>query len=398
MPIPYYSTNDSDFCLYLGDTVEELELMKGEFDMIFADPPYFLSTGNGKVNINGQYIKFDKGDWDRVRSSKEKDKFNTAWLSQCYRKLKDEGTIWISGTYHNVFSIANCLENIGFKILNIVVWHKFDPPCTLSEQRLNFSAEYIIWANKRDCKRHYFNYELLKSINSGVPMPDVWTLPAVDFWEKHCGKHPTQKPLCLLYRIILASTRQGSLILDPFAGSCTTGIAANLLGRKFVGIDQSKSFLDLGIRRRQEISVPAIAQQMRTKMAEIPEEVMVMVNHARRELREKMIETGICYLRAGDSKGSLLVTPGFERMHYVLLHTNGEECSLYKLKIGGHFQIWTKETLEQHGFHPQHAPYYIVLLFDKNNPIEFKVPPNLKESINTYRAKIRPLSHFIGLI
>lgn len=395
MITPYYNTKASDFRLYLGESVEKLEQMEGQFDMIFADPPYFLSTGNGKVNINGQYIKFDKGTWDRVRSNKEKDEFNMAWLSECYGKLKDEGTIWISGTYHNIFSIANCLENIGFKIINLVVWRKSDPPYTLSERRLNFSAEYIIWASKQNSKKYYFNYELLKSINSGVPMPDVWTLPAADFWEKRCGKHPTQKPLRLLYRIILASTQQEDTILDPFAGSCTTGIAANLLNRKFVGIDQSKDFLDLGIRRHQEISVPAIAQRMRTKMAENPEEVTVIVNHARRELREKMIETGICYLRAGDSKGSLLVTPGFERMHYVLLHTCGEECSLYKLKSKGHFQIWTKETLEQHGFHPAHAPYYIVLLFDKNNPIEFKKQPNLKESINTYRAKIRPLSHFI---
>lgn len=395
MITPYYNTKASDFRLYLGESVEKLEQMEGQFDMIFADPPYFLSTGNGKVNINGQYIKFDKGTWDRVRSNKEKDEFNMAWLSECYGKLKDEGTIWISGTYHNIFSIANCLENIGFKIMNLVVWRKSDPPYTLSERRLNFSAEYIIWASKQNSKKYYFNYELLKSINSGVPMPDVWTLPAADFWEKRCGKHPTQKPLRLLYRIILASTQQEDTILDPFAGSCTTGIAANLLNRKFVGIDQSKDFLDLGIRRHQEISVPAIAQRMRTKMAENPEEVTVIVNHARRELREKMIETGICYLRAGDSKGSLLVTPGFERMHYVLLHTCGEECSLYKLKSKGHFQIWTKETLEQHGFHPAHAPYYIVLLFDKNNPIEFKKQPNLKESINTYRAKIRPLSHFI---
>lgn len=395
MITPYYNTKASDFRLYLGESVEKLKQMEGQFDMIFADPPYFLSTGNGKVNINGQYIKFDKGTWDRVRSNKEKDEFNMAWLSECYGKLKDEGTIWISGTYHNIFSIANCLENIGFKIMNLVVWRKSDPPYTLSERRLNFSAEYIIWASKQNSKKYYFNYELLKSINSGVPMPDVWTLPAADFWEKRCGKHPTQKPLRLLHRIILASTQQEDTILDPFAGSCTTGIAANLLNRKFVGIDQSKDFLDLGIRRHQEISVPAIAQRMRTKMAENPEEVTVIVNHARRELREKMIETGICYLRAGDSKGSLLVTPGFERMHYVLLHTCGEECSLYKLKSKGHFQIWTKETLEQHGFHPAHAPYYIVLLFDKNNPIEFKKQPNLKESINTYRAKIRPLSHFI---
>ena len=185
--------------------------------------------------------------------------------------------------------------------MSLVVWRKSDPPYTLSERRLNFSAEYIIWASKQNSKKYYFNYELLKSINSGVPMPDVWTFPAADFWEKRCGKHPTPKPLRLLYRIILASTQQEDTIWDPFAGSCTTGIAANLLNRKFVGIDQSKDFLDLGIRRHQEISVPAIAQRMRTKMAENPEEVTVIVNHARRELREKMIETGICYLRAGDS-------------------------------------------------------------------------------------------------
>ena len=125
-------------------------------------------------------------------------------------------------------------------------------------------------------------------------MPDVWRIPFVASWEMKCGQHPTQKPLRLLYRIILASTREGETILDPFAGSCTTGIAANLLGRKFIGIDQSKDFLDLGIRRKQEISDPVMADKILRKMAENPEEVMVMVNHARRELKAKMIEEGIC--------------------------------------------------------------------------------------------------------
>lgn len=132
-------------------------------------------------------------------------------------------------------------------------------------------------------------------------------------------------------------------------------------------------------------------------MAENPEEVMVIVNHARRELKAKMIEKGICYLRAGDSKGSLLVTPGFERMQYVLLHTNGEDCQLFKLKSKGTFQIWTAETLREYGFSPEHAPYYVVLKFDGTKPVEFKKLPNLKEGLMTYKAKIRTLSDFIGI-
>ena len=124
---------------------------------------------------------------------------------------------------------------------------------------------------------------------------------------------------------------------------------------------------------------------------------MVMVNHAKSQSRQRMIETGICYMRAGDSKGSLLVTPGFERLQYVLLHTNGEEASMYRLKSKGHFQIWTRETLETYGFQPSHAPYYIVLLFDNSKLIPIKKEVNLKENRNTYRAKIRPLSDFIGI-
>lgn len=164
-------------------------------------------------------------------------------------------------------------------------------------------------------------------------------------WEKTCGKHPTQKPLRLLYRIILASTRIGELILDPFAGSCTTGIAANLLGRKFIGIDQEEDFLCLGKRRKMEIEDPSRSIEMQKRIVENPEEVTVMVNHAKKDTKSKMVETGICYLRAGETQGSLCVSPGFERMEYVLLHTGGENCELFRLKQKGSFQIWTKETL-----------------------------------------------------
>ena len=213
--------------------------------------------------------------------------------------------------------------------------------------------------------------------------------------EKTCGKHPTQKPLRLLYRIILASTQIGETILDPFAGSCTTGIAANLLDRKFIGIDQSEEYLNLGIRRKTEINNPIRAIELQKLMSENPEETMVLVNHARKETREKMIETGICYLRAGESQGSLCITPGFERMKYVLLHTSGQSCRLFKLKQKGCFQIWTKETLENYGFTPSHASYYVVLKFDNKCDVGFKIHDNLAERINTYRAKIRPLSDFI---
>lgn len=391
---PYYHTENNDFTLYQGDTFELLRQIDEPFDMIFADPPYFLSTGNGRVNVNGQYIKFDKGQWDRVRSRDEKDTFNRKWLEPCIKLLKQNGTIWICGTYHNIFSVEKCLDELGFKIINMVVWQKPDPPVTLSNKRFNFCAEYLIWAARRSSKDYTFNQDALKVVNGGVYMQDVWKLSAASAWEKLQGKHPTQKPLRLLYRAILASTNKGDLILDPFAGSSTTGIAANLLGRNFVGIDESKEFLDLSIKRREYIREESHFFEMRQRMEEDPEQVMVLVNHARPELKAKMLETGICYVRIGDSKGSVLVTYGFERMQYVLLHTNGEDCHLFRLKSKGTFKIWSKETLEGFGFHPEHSLYYAVFHFDNTREISFPRTPNLKNKINTYRARIRPLEDF----
>ena len=387
-----------DFILKKGNCMEEIPTIEGTVDMIFADPPYFLSSGNGTVKIGKRYVNFDKGDWDRVRSKEDIYKFNYQWLSLCREKLKDSGTIWVSGTYHNIYEVANCMKDLGFKILNMIVWQKSDPPTTLTDQRFNFSAEYIIWARKCEKVAHYFNYELMKAMNNGVHMPDVWKLPAPGTWEKTCGKHPTQKPLRLLYRIILASTKDGETILDPFAGSCTTGIAANLLGRKFIGIEQDEKFVALGKKRKEELLDEKRAMQLYSRMSENPDEIQVLVNHVRSSLQPLMIEKGITYMRAGESKGSILVTPGFERMGYVLLHTNGENCHLFKLKQKGCFQIWTKETLEEHGFHPEHASYYMVLHFDNKKEIEFSRHPKLRQGINTYRSKIRPLSDFIGIL
>lgn len=393
---PLYQIGNNEFTLFHGDSLELIVHIGKKVDMIFADPPYFLSK-RGIKQINGTWKSFDKGEWDRVTTHNKINEFNKTWLSACRNILKEDGTIFVTGTYHNIFSVATCMLELGYKILNIIVWQKSDAKPTLSRSYFSFTTEYIVWARKNEKVTHFFNCELMEQLNGGTRMSDVWRIPFLSPWEMKCGRHPTQKPLRLLYRIILSSTHIGDTILDPFAGSCTTGIAANLLERKFIGIDQSLDYLMYGIRRKQEIEDPVTAERIRKKMSENPEEVMVMVNHSRKDLKKKMTETGICYLRAGDSKGSLCVTPGFERMQYVLLHTKGENCQLFKLKSKGHFQIWTKETLEKYGFSPSHAPYYIVLLFDNSKPIEIKKMPKIKEYANTFVAKIRPLSDFIGI-
>lgn len=391
---PYFTDKDN-FILYHGDTNAMLLELREKVDVVFADPPYFLSSQK-EIIQNGKIKVCDKGEWDRVATHDKIYTFNRMWLSKCRNVLKDSGTIWVCGTYHNIYSVEQCLVELGFQILNIVVWHKTDPPPTPYGGRLNFSAEYIVWARKDPKAIHCFHYEQLKQMNGGKELSDVWRMPSAGSWERRCGVHPTQKPLHLLYRVLKVCTNEGYTVLDPFAGSCTTGVAAKLLKRKFIGIDYNSAYLDYGIRRWKECEEPQKASVLLRKMAENIEEAMVMVNHCRKDLREKMIEKGICYLRAGDSKGSLLVTPGFERMQYVLLHTSGEQIKMFRLKTKGHFQIWTKETLEQYGFHPQNASYYVVLLFD--NTKEFSVKKtNLKERLNTYRAKIRPLSDFMDI-
>lgn len=182
-------------------------------------------------------------------------------------KLKDNGTIWISGTYHNIFSIGQLLQELDFKILNVITWEKNNPPPNFSCRFFTHSAELIIWARKKEKVPHYYNYELMKQLNGNKQMKDVLKLPAIAKWEKSCGKHPTQKPLSVLTRIILASTKPGAWILDPFTGSSTTGIAANLANRRFLGIDQETEFLEISKNRKIEIEDEKIAHQYRQKIS-----------------------------------------------------------------------------------------------------------------------------------
>ncbi|MBQ9440257.1 MAG: site-specific DNA-methyltransferase [Paludibacteraceae bacterium] len=385
-----------DFVVLHGDCMERLkEIEDNSIDAIFADPPYFLSNGGISVH-SGKQVCVDKGDWDKGGTAEHIYEFNRRWLALCRPKLKENGTIWISGTHHNIHVVMRCLQELGYKVLNTITWQKTDPPPNLSCKYFNFSTELIIWARKHEKKTHKFNYETMKQLNGGTQMTDVWRIPAVCSWEKLQGKHPTQKPLRLLYRIILASTNEGDTILDPFSGSGTTGIAANLLGRKYVGIEQDKSFVELSLNRHQVLDDANTRAKLLDKMRENGQEITVLVNHMREKDLEIAMHTGVTYVRAGDSKGSLLVKQGFERLGYVCLHTNGEQPQLFKLVKKG-FQIWTAEALRKIGFTAENAPYYAVLHFDSQKPITYDMVIDLKKKKYTQVAHIEPLRHFIGI-
>lgn len=249
----YYYEEDN-FKLLEGDSLLLLKkLEKESIDMIFADPPYFLS-GDGITCSGGKMVSVNKGEWDNKIGIKEKHNFNKKWIRECKRVLKSNGTIWISGTMHNIYSIGMALEEEGFKIINNITWKKLNPPPNISCRCFVHSTETILWAKKDDKNAKYkFNYSKMRELNGGKQMKDVWETSLTKPSEKKCGKHPTQKPMELLEKIILASTDEGDLILDPFNGSGTTGIVASKLNRKYIGIEKEKEYLDLTIKRKKTI-------------------------------------------------------------------------------------------------------------------------------------------------
>ena len=264
----YYKSNSGDFTLIQGDCIETLSKFQFDFDMVFADPPYFLSNG-GISYQSGKIVCVDKGEWDKATTLEDMDTFNLKWLTEVRNHMKDNATIWISGTHHNIFSVQQQLIKLGFKILNVITWAKTNPPPNISCRYFTYSTEFIIWARKSPKVPHYFNYSLMKELNENKQMTYVWQLPAIGRWEKSCGKHPTQKPLSILARIIQASTKQNAWILDPFSGSATTGIAACLLGRKYLGLEIEENFLMIGRQRREEIENLSIRENYLERLAKM---------------------------------------------------------------------------------------------------------------------------------
>lgn len=278
--------------LYHGNCLELLDAIaarypEGRFDCIFADPPYFLSNG-GITCHAGRMVRVDKGDWDKSRGPELNHEFNREWLARCQRVLKPHGTLWVSGTHHVIFSIGYALQQLGFKLLNVITWEKPNPPPNLSCRYFTHSTELLLWAAKNEKSRHTFNYAAMKAVTgkqmktvwrrpelgdtpttgeSTGSLPDLWTLPAPGREEKTFGKHPTQKPVALVERCLLASTNEGDLVLDPFLGSGTTAVACLRLRRGCVGIELDAEHLDLAVTRADHEIVRLWLRAFRVRVA-----------------------------------------------------------------------------------------------------------------------------------
>lgn len=247
--------------LLLGDSLEIMRSMNPEsFDCIIVDPPYHLSNG-GISCRNGKRVSVDKGDWDKSQGAEANFEFHKAWLAECQRLLKPNGTIWVFGTYHNIHACGYAMQVLGYKIINEIAWFKSNAAPNISCRAFTASHESLIWAKKNDKSKHTFNYLSMKVgdfpedeyKNPGKQMRSIWSIPTPGQKEKSHGKHPTQKPVKVLERMILASTHVGDQILDPFMGSGTTGVAALSLDRKFTGIEREASFFNLAIKRIEQV-------------------------------------------------------------------------------------------------------------------------------------------------
>jgi site-specific DNA-methyltransferase (adenine-specific) len=261
--------------LYQGDCIERLQHLEPEsVDMIFADPPYFLSNG-GFTCKSGRRAPVCKGSWDESRGLDADHRFALQWLGACKRVLKPSGSIWVSGTQHVIFSVGFALQALEYRLLNTVTWYKPNASPNLSCRYFTHSTELLIWASPQKKGRllHQFNYQKMKRENGGKQMRDVWNLPRIDeeelfpdgqgrVWsqltprkaEKVLGKHPTQKPLALLERIIASTTSHRALVLDPFSGSGTTGVAALKLGRRYIGIEVEPKYFELSEQRLRQVN------------------------------------------------------------------------------------------------------------------------------------------------
>ncbi len=257
---PYFK--DKSFELYQADSIEFLKMLPAKsIDMIFADPPYNLSNGGFTVHA-GKRVSVNKGKWDKSSGLEADFSFHVQWIKECYRVLKPNGSLWISGTYHSIYQCGYAVQQLGYKILNDIAWFKPNAAPNLSGRYFTASHETLLWARKDPKGKHTFNYQDMKNgnwherdmiKNEGKQMRSVWAIGTPKAVEKKFGKHPTQKPLALLERIVLSSTNPGDIIIDPFTGSSTTGISAIESGRKFIGIDTESEYLNLSIKRYRDI-------------------------------------------------------------------------------------------------------------------------------------------------
>jgi site-specific DNA-methyltransferase (adenine-specific) len=277
MKAPYFS--EENFILYKADSLELLnQIEDDQFDLIFADPPYFLSN-DGITCSSGKMVSVNKGEWDKSQGFENDLEFTKNWLKACRRILKENGSIWVSGTYHIIYKVGYLLEKLNYNIINDIIWFKPNAPPNLSCRYFTHSHEIVLWAKKSDDVDHTFNYETMKFWNNpkdkiknkDKQMRSVWSIPLIPPKEKKYGNHPTQKPLELLTRIVISSTNEDDWVLDPFMGSGTTGIACSILNRNFKGIEINEDYIKLAIKR--------FKQKGKKKLVYLPEKNNEITNY-----------------------------------------------------------------------------------------------------------------------
>ena len=245
-----------------GDSIESMRsLPDNSIDVIFADPPYNLQLKNDLSRPDSSKVNGVTEGWDRFKSFEEYDKFTKDWISEAQRILKPEGTIWVIGSYHNIFRVGNAMQNLGFWILNDIIWHKSNPMPNFKGTRFTNAHETIIWASKNHNSKYNFNYHAMKSLNEGIQMRSDWYIPICSGGERIKDSngnkiHSTQKPEALLYRVLLSSSKKNDIVLDPFFGTGTTGAVAKKLGRNFIGLERESIYISAAEARINEIDSP----------------------------------------------------------------------------------------------------------------------------------------------
>lgn len=240
--------------ILLGDCIEQMRsLPSNSIDMVFADPPYNLQLSGEIFHPGGALVDAVSDDWDKFDTFAAYDRFTRAWLKEARRVLKDEGTIWVIGSYHNIFRVGAAVQDLGYWILNDIMWRKSNPMPNFRGTRFTNAHETLIWASKGEKAKYTFNYRSMKTLNDELQMRSDWEFPTVGGSERlkkdGIKLHPTQKPEALLYRVLLACTKPGDVVLDPFFGTGTTGAVAKRLGRRWIGIDREGDYIQAALER-----------------------------------------------------------------------------------------------------------------------------------------------------
>ena len=325
-----------------GESISEMKKLDSEsIDMIFADPPYFMQTEGILHRVEGTEFRGCDDDWDKFNSLDDYQTFTTNWLTECKRLLKPNGTIWVIGSMQCIYVIGSIMQNLGFWLINDVIWHKTNPTPNFTGSRLNNSHETLIWACKNKHSKFTFNYKTAKFINENKQMPSVWRFSVCSGNERLKDKngqklHNTQKPIKLLERIIAISTKQNDLILDPFAGTMTTGAAAKKLGRKYIMIEREKIYCDYGKLRLDEI-VFEESEISRADLDEKPIKVTMkeMIDAEYFVVGEKFM------LKSGQVKAELLIDGKlFYEGKIIDMHTCAAKAVKSKAKRLNGFDIW----------------------------------------------------------